>query len=147
MYRHILIPTDGSEVSQKGVIAGLGLAKTLGARVTLLTVSEALPAFADATGFGAPPVDLSDYWAAQEETAKRALDAAKTLADQSGVSAETLHIPRALPAEAIVETATSKGCDLIVMASHGRRGVGRLLMGSQTAEVLTHSPVPVLVVK
>lgn len=84
MYRYILIPTDGSEVSQKGVIAGLGLAKTLGARVTLLTVSEALPAFADATGFGAPPVDLSDYWAAQEETAKRALDAAKTLADQSG---------------------------------------------------------------
>jgi nucleotide-binding universal stress UspA family protein len=147
MYRHILIPTDGSEVAQKGVVAGFGLAKALGARVTLVTVSETLPVFADPTGLGAPTVDLSDYWAAEEESAKRALDGAKTLADQAGVSAETLHISRGRPAEAIVEAARSKGCDLIAMASHGRRGVGRLLLGSQTSEVLVHSPVPVLVVK
>lgn len=147
MYRHILIPTDGSEVAQKGVVAGIGLAKALGARVTLVTVSETLPVFADPTGLGAPAVDLSDYWAAQVESARRALDGAKTLADQAGVSVETLHIPRGQPAEAIVEAAQSKGCDLIAMASHGRRGVGRLLLGSQTSEVLTHNPVPVLVLK
>lgn len=147
MYRHILIPTDGSEIAQKGVIAGIGLAKTLGARVTFISVSEALPAFADSSGFGAPTIDLSEYWAVVEESAKQALDAAKTLADQAGVRAETLHVARAQPAEAIVEAAKSKGCDLIAIASHGRRGVDRLLLGSQTSEVLAHSPVPVLVLK
>lgn len=147
MYQHILIPTDGSEIGQKGVVAGIDLAKALGARVTLVTVSETLAMYADTTGFGGPAVDLSNVWAAQEQSAQQALAAAKAAADQAGVPAEVLHIPRARPAEAIVETAKSKGCDLIAMASHGRRGVGRLLLGSQTSEVLAHSPIPVLVLK
>lgn len=147
MYQHILIPTDGSEVARRGVVAGIGLAKALGARVTFVTVSEAVPVFAEATGLGVPAVDLSEFWATLDEAAKRTLDAAKALADEAGVPAETSYVPRALPAEAIVEAASAKGCDLIVMASHGRRGIGRLLLGSQTSEVLTHSRTPVLVVK
>jgi nucleotide-binding universal stress UspA family protein len=75
------------------------------------------------------------------------LNAAKSAADRVGVTAETLHIPNAQPAEAIIEAAKSRNCSLIAMASHGRRGLGRLVLGSVTAEVLAHSPVPVLVVR
>jgi len=147
MFSHILLPTDGSECAAQGVDRGVALAGKLGAKVTILTVTEPLPVYAavDGMGWSASAV-YADYDQHQEAAAKAVLAAAKQKAEAAGVQAEALHAPRAQPAEAIVETAKSRGCDLIVMASHGRRGVRRLILGSQTSEVLTRSPAPVLVV-
>lgn len=149
MYNHILLSTDGSEVAQKGVDHGLTLAKALGARVTIITVSERFPVYAGGVGFEYAVSDplMTDYMTGQTEAANAVLAAAKQAADRLGVSAETLHVPDAQPAEAIVEAAKARNCSLIAMASHGRRGLGRLLLGSQTAEVVANSPVPVLVVR
>lgn len=150
MYKHILISTDGSEVAQKGVDHGLSLAKSLGAKVTLITVTERFPLAAGAAagaGWMPMPSDIEAYEEGQKQHAEKVLADAKAAADKLGVSVDVLHVANALPAEAIVETVSSKGCSLIVMASHGRRGLGRLLLGSQTSEVLAHSPVPVLVVR
>jgi nucleotide-binding universal stress UspA family protein len=149
MYKHILISTDGSDVARKGVDHGLSLAKALGAKVTIVTVTERFPIYADVTGVGwvPGPSEVADYDAGQKKWAEGVLAKVKAAADKLGVEAETLHVPDALPAETIVETAKSRGCSLIAMSSHGRRGIGRLLLGSQTSEVLAHSPVPVLVVR
>ncbi len=149
MYKHILISTDGSKVAQSGVDHGLSLAKNLGARVTLITVTERHPLTAGGAGVawaGGVP-DIATYQEAEIRYAKQVLDAAKAAAVRLGVEASVLHVHDAHPPEAIVDAAKSEGCSLIVMASHGRRGLGRLLLGSQTAEVLAHSPVPVLVVR
>jgi nucleotide-binding universal stress UspA family protein len=149
MYKHILISTDGSDVAQKGVDHGLSLAKALGAKVTIVTVTERFPIYTGMTGAGwiPGPNEMADYDAGQKKWAGEVLARVKAAADKLDVEAETLHVPDALPAEAIIETAGSRGCSLIVMSSHGRRGLGRLLLGSQTSEVLAHSPVPVLVVR
>lgn len=148
MFTHILIPTDGSECSARGVDRGVALAAKLGAKVTFVTVTESLPVYVGADGLGwvATTSALADFDKQQAAAAQELLAAAKQKADAAGVSANTTHFPRAQPAEAIVEVARSHDCDLIVMASHGRRGVRRLILGSQTSEVLAHSPVPVLVV-
>lgn len=147
MYSHILAPTDGSELARKGVDHALALAKALGAKVTIITVTEPLPVYTGGMGAGWDPgAALADYGDQQEAAAKSVLSAAKQAAEATGVAAETLHVGPARPAETIVEAAKSRACDLIVMASHGRRGVRRLLLGSQTAEVLAHSTVPVVVV-
>lgn len=145
MYKHLLITTDGSEVAQKGVDQGLALAKGLGAQATLLTVTEPFPVYAVASGY--VPAEFADYDNIQKEFADRVLGAAKQAAEAAGVNAQTLYVPNRHPAEAILDTAKSRGCDVIVMASHGRRGLGRLVLGSQTAEVLTHAKLPVLVVR
>ena len=149
MYKHILISTDGSEVAQKGVDHGLSLAKILGARVTVITVTEPFPYYAAASSAGwAPlPVDISGYEEGRKDAAEKLLANVKVAAAKLGVEASVVHVPDSPPAEAIVETARTQGCSLIVMSSHGRRGLGRMLLGSQTAEVLAHSPVPVLVVR
>lgn len=149
MYNHILISTDGSEVAKKGVDHGLTLAKALGARVTIVTVTERFPVYPGAAGFDYTFSDslMADYETGQTEAANAVLSAAKQSAERLGVSAETLHVPNAQPAEAIVGTAKARNCSLIAMASHGRRGLGRLVLGSQAAEVLANSPVPVLVVR
>lgn len=149
MYTHILITTDGSELAQRGVDHGLSLAKALGAKVTILTITERFPFQATSAGAGWVPTasDIESYEQGQKEIAQEVLKSVKEKADKYGVEASVRHIPDAWPAEAIVEIAKKDGCNLIVMASHGRRGIGRLLLGSQTAEVLAHSPLPVLVVK
>jgi nucleotide-binding universal stress UspA family protein len=146
MYDHILIPTDGSEVASKGVDHGLSLAKSVGAKVTIVMVTERWPVY------GGPdwipgPTEMAAYEAGQNQAAKTVLTDVKAAADRLGVDAETVHVPEAQPAEAIIATADQRHCNLIVMASHGRRGLRRLLLGSQTSEVLVSSPVPVLVVK
>ena len=146
MYKHILISTDGSEVAQKGVDHGLSLAKTLGARVTIVTVTERFP-LSPSPDWIPGPAEIESWDARQKEAAAQVLADVKTAADRMGVAAETVHVPEAQPAEAIVATANNVHCDLIVMASHGRRGLRRLLLGSQTSEVLVSSPVPVLVVR
>jgi len=146
MYEHILISTDGSEVAQKGVDQGLSLAKSVGAKVTIVMVTERFPIYAGPDVI-LGPIELADYEAGQKEAATKVLAAVKAAADRLGVVAETVHVPEAQPAEAIVATATKRQCNLIVMASHGRRGLRRLLLGSQTSEVLVSSSVPVLVVR
>ncbi len=147
MYKHILISTDGSDVAQKGVDHGLSLAKNLGARVTIVTVTERFPTYVGVAGWAPAPSEMAAYETGQAEAADKVLAVAKAAADKMGVEAETLHVPNALPADAIIETAQARHCSLIAMSSHGRRGLERVLLGSQTSEVLARSPVPVLVVR
>ena len=146
MYKHILISTDGSEVAQKGVDHGLSLAKALGARVTVVSVTERYPLYTSPDWIP-PPNEIEAYDTRQKEGAAQVLADVKAAADRLGVTAETVHVPDAQPAEAIVAVAKQHNCSLIVMASHGRRGIRRLLLGSQTSEVLVSSPVPVLVIR
>ncbi|MFZ1471033.1 MAG: universal stress protein [Paracoccaceae bacterium] len=139
MYKHILISTDGSELAQKGVDHGLALAKASGSKVSVVTITQPYPLQSAAT--------VDSWTTAQTNHAEAALRTVSDAARAHGVEVHAHQITNDSPAEAIVEAAKSYGCDLIVMASHGRRGVSRLLLGSQTAEVVSHSPVPVLVVR
>lgn len=148
MYQRILIATDGSELAQKGVDHGLALAKQLGAEIVVVTVSEPIvTGFDDALGWGGANSLSSEYQKSQDESAQKVLDQVRSKAEPLGLSLSTEHVRDRYAAEAIAETAQARACDLIVMASHGRRGLGRLLIGSQTQEVLTHCGVPVLVVR
>ena len=149
MYSHILVPTDGSEVAQHGVDHALALAKALGSRVTIITVTEPYMVYSGYVGAGMM-IDarmMESHDELQAENAKATLAKAKELAAAQGVPVDVLHVPDAYAADAIVETAKTKGAELIVMASHGRRGLGRLLIGSQTSGVVNQSTVPVLVVR
>lgn len=148
MYRRILIATDGSVLANKAVDHGVTLAKALNATVIVVTVTEAWSALD--MGRAARHGDLNpiaQYEALTAAAAKEALDGAAQIAKSQGVACELIHVRDQHPAEGIIATATEKGCDLIVMASHGRRGVSRALLGSQANEVLTHSKVPALVVR
>jgi len=143
MYRHILIATDGSELAQRAVTHGLALAKALAAMVTAITVTEMFP-----TGpYSSMPTAsmIERYEEAEAEAAANILSSVNEVATKVGVPCATVHVKDQTPAEGILETAREKACDLIVMASHGRRGVARLLLGSQAQKVVTLSPVPVLV--
>jgi len=146
MYTHILISTDGSDVARKGLDQGLALAKSLGAKVTIVTVTERMPVYYGLDA-GVAAVAYDGYGASQRDAAQKTLAAAKDAAVRLGVTADTVLLENVLPAEAILDAAKTHGCNLIAMASHGRRGLGRLVMGSVTAEVLAHSPVAVLVVR
>ena len=143
MYRHILIPTDGSALSEMAVRHGMALAKTLGAKVTVLTASLPFRSLA------IDPVMVTDtperYQQDCDALAEKALGIARTEAGAAGVSCETLHVTQVQPYRAIVETAQARGCDLICMASHGRKGLSAFVLGSETYTVLTHSKIPVLV--
>jgi nucleotide-binding universal stress UspA family protein len=149
MYRKILIATDGSELAQKGVEHGLALAKMVGAEVIFLTVSEPFHGI----GAGAAMVAGSSFDPIPElaeqvrAEATRALTEAEKAAQAQGVQSQSLYLTDTHPADGIIDVAERNGADLIVMASHGRRGFRRLLLGSQTTEVLVRSPVPVLVIK
>jgi nucleotide-binding universal stress UspA family protein len=148
MYKRILIATEGSEFGRRALTHGLALAKGLNAPVVVVTVTEAWSALelARMARFGnRNPVEQYEdmVTAAGNHILTHAADAAKS----QGVSCETVHVRDSHPAEGIIATAQQKGCDLIVMASHGRRGVNRLLLGSQANEVLTHSKVPALIVR
>lgn len=148
MYKHILIATDGSELADKGVAHGASLAKSLGARVTLVTVTEAWSAIAMAEQVERGVQNaLEAFEQAAAKEAAAILRRASGILETEGVSFETLHIAGQHPAEGILKAAKDAGSDLIVMASHGRRGVRRVLLGSQTAEVLAHTHVPVLVIR
>jgi len=149
MYANILLTTDGSDVARKGVKHGIALAKALNAKVTVITVTEPLPVDLRSGHAGwIPPQEMFDNFdAARKEGVGEVLDEVRAMAEQIGISVELLHVPNAHPAIAIIETAKSRGCDLIVMASHGRRGLRKLLLGSQTLEVLADGSVPVLVVR
>jgi len=143
MFKHILIPTDGSDLSRKAVLYGVQLAKSCGAKVTGLTVSE--PYRVVAVDAVLVPLDEADYEEQSLALSKRALDQVKIAADAAGVQCETVREVHDQPYRAIVDAGQALGCDLIVMASHGRRGISALLLGSETSKVLTHSTIPVLV--
>ncbi len=150
MYANILMSTDGSDVARKGVRHGLALAKSLNAKATVITVTEPLPVdygTGHAAGWIPSQEEFDRYDAACKERAGKVLDDAEAIAGQIGISTELLHVSGAHPAGAIIETAKARGCDLIVMASHGRRGLTKLWLGSQTSEVLADGSMPVLVVR
>ena len=146
MYKHILIATDGSDLAQRAVDHGLSLAKSLAAKVVVVTVTEPFPVYVG-EGWALGPEELDRYEADQRKFADELFEPIKASAEKLGVPCETLHVPGRRPAEAILEVSATKGCSLIVMASHGRRGLGRLLLGSQTQEVVASSAIPVLVVR
>jgi nucleotide-binding universal stress UspA family protein len=143
MYKHILLPTDGSELSKKAVLHGIALAKAIGADVTALVVS---------TPFASLLVDPSINSAASAEyktlvsnQATKHLNNVRDKARDAGVSCNSVCLEHDQPYEAIIETAKKRGCDLIIMASHGLRGVSAIVLGSETLKVLTHTSIPVLV--
>lgn len=143
MFKHILIPTDGSDLSLKAVLYGVQLAKSCGAEVTGLTV--AVPYRVVAVDAVLIPLDEADYEERSRSFSEKALDQVKIAADAAGVKCDTVREVHDQPYRAIIDAAQARGSDLIVMASHGRRGISALLLGSETAKVLTHSTVPVLV--
>lgn len=143
MYKHILIATDGSDLAAKAVATGLALAKELKANVTAVTATEPWTAMVSPEG-AALSFPIDEYEKAAAENAARILAKVREDAANAGVACETLHATN-FPADAIIEAAQSRGCDLIVMSSHGRRGLARVLLGSQAVQVLTHSSVPVLI--
>lgn len=143
MFKHILIPTDGSDLSRKAVLYGVQLARSTGARVTAITVMAPYRIASMESVLVAETVEEHDAEVAAE--ADRALEQVKMAAEAASVPVETLRETSDQPYRAIIDCALANSCDLIVMASHGRRGVAALLLGSETTEVLTHSSIPVLV--
>ena len=147
MFKRILIATDGSTLSRKAVATGIALASLHGAELVALTVVPRYPkAYFDGAMVFAPEdiARIEKQWsAAAEET----LAAVATRAKTAGVKVKTAAVSSDLVAESIVAGAKKHKCDLIVMASHGRKGIKRLLLGSETQHVLTHSTLPVLVLR
>lgn len=143
MYKHILIPTDGSALSEKAVKQGAQFARSINARVTGITVSPTFHSFALRPSMVAltPEQHRQD----SETRARSILAAVEDAARTAGVPFEGVHVLNDHPYEAIIDTAKQRGCDLIFMASHGRRGIYALLLGSETVKVLTHTDIPVLV--
>ena len=147
MYKHILVPTDGSELSDKAVEAAIKLAKLADARITAFHAVEPYPlqgAYA-AEASGVAELQPEIFAERSEEYAKRVLDAVGRAAAAANVQCSTEYATARSPSQAIVEKAAKDNCDLIVMASHGRRGLEGFLLGSETQKVLTHSTIPVLV--
>jgi nucleotide-binding universal stress UspA family protein len=145
MYKHILVPTDGSKLSVKAIRAAARLAKICGARITGVYViaPDFPPVYAEGTTYGG--LSARNYKEIKEKEAKKALAVVDIEAQTSGLQASAMSLTADQPWKAIIGAARSKKCDLIVMASHGRRGLSALLLGSETAKVLTHSKIPVLV--
>lgn len=148
MYKHILIATDGSELADKGLQQGLELADALKAKVTVLSVTEPM---AEQTRQAAMLAGVHDaanrYDQSIAEEMQRRFASIRQRADEKGVEVNFMHDIDVHPAEAIVRVADREKCDLIVMSSHGRRGIRRFVLGSQTTEVVTHTSIPVLVLR
>ena len=144
MYKRILVPTDGSDITNKAVQAAVALAKLCGAELYTIAVKEPFPYSAISEMQPVPPQEFYD---AQDRIASARIAAVATAAQAAGLVCKGHTVEAVHPWEAIIDHAKSQGCDLIVMASHGRRGVGALLLGSETQKVLTHTALPVLVVR
>jgi nucleotide-binding universal stress UspA family protein len=143
MYKHILIPTDGSDLSRKAIEHGVALAKATGASVVGITVSP--PFFTAVVDPVFVPETMEQYQANCAAHAERDLAVVRDIARTAGLACEGVHVFDDHPYRAIIATARERQCDLICMASHGRKGVSALLLGSETTKVLTHSAIPVLV--
>ena len=143
MYKNILIPTDGSDLAEKAVTSGIAFAKEINAKITVLTVAAPFRIFA----FNTHVVEDTpeEYRKRMREHTTKTLEKVAGAAKTAGVACETVQAEHDHPYQAIIDTARSRGCDLIMMASHGRRGIAAVVIGSETVKVLTHSKIPVLV--
>jgi nucleotide-binding universal stress UspA family protein len=147
MFKHILVPTDGSEFSQAAVRQAVFLAKGIGARVTALYVKAPHPVHYYVEGIEFSFPSPNKYDELDEQEAQRILGFVDGLCREAGVQCKTLTLTSDVVYDAIIDVASKGGCDLICMASHGRRGLSALLLGSETTKVLTHSKIPVLVLR
>ena len=145
MFKHVLIPTDGSPLSRRAIALGVQLAKSLGARVTgVFAAPPATPVvYRDhlPVGYTTP----KEHAKMIQESVARHLGAIELAAKKAGVRCECVHVTSDFPADVILAVARKKKCDLIFMATHGRRGIRGVLLGSETQKVLTHSKIPVLI--
>ena len=144
MFKRILVPTDGSDVTAQAISTTVGLAKSLGAQIFTISVKEPFPYSAISEMQPTPPQEFYD---AQERIASHRVSAVRSACEAAGLACEAHTVEALHPWEAIIDHAERTGCDLIVMASHGRRGVSALLLGTETQKVLTHTKIPVLIVR
>lgn len=144
MFKRILVPTDGSDITAKAVDTSIALAKSLGAAICTISVKEPFPYSAISEMQPTPPQEFFD---AQERIADARIQNVVAMCSTAGVPCQAHTVEALHPWEAIIDHAKQMECDLLVMASHGRRGVAALLLGSETQKVLTHSKIPVLVVR
>ena len=145
MFTHILVPTDGSPLSQEATRKAVVFAKEIGARITAFYAKPEGPMAQYIEGVQIDKLILEQYEKAAEQHAKAIFGFVEGLCRDAGVACATAEVSNDSPFEAIIEAANANGCDLIFMASHGRRGISGLLLGSETSKVLTHSKIPVLV--
>ena len=144
MYKRILVSTDGSEISRKAAASAVALAKSMGAELLTISVKEPFPYSAISEMQPVPPQEFFD---AQERIARERVQGVVDAAKAEGVACQAHTVEALHPWEAILDHAKNQNAELIVMASHGRRGLSALLLGSETQKVLTHSAIPVLVIK
>ena len=147
MYKNILVATDGTRLSGKAITQAVALAKALGARLTAFYASPDYPLPVYAEGAIVEPMSRREYAAICKDEADRILGAVAAKAKSARVALNAVHVVNSTPWRAILAAARRHRCDAIVMASHGRRGVSALLLGSETQKVLTHTKIPVLVVR
>ncbi|GAB6079464.1 MAG: universal stress protein [Hydrogenophilus thermoluteolus] len=145
MFRHLLVPTDGSELALAAVERAVAFAKALNARITFFYAQPDFPLPVYGEGALIDPTTPEQFRKAAQEEANTILNSAKEKASEAGVEADTDTVVSDAPADAIIDAAERHGCDLIFIASHGRSGIARLLLGSVTNKVLSHTKLPVLV--
>jgi nucleotide-binding universal stress UspA family protein len=146
MFKHILIPTDGSALAGKAIQAGVALAKGMGAKVTGLYAEEP-PMHLYKEGFAVPREIAVELERRSREYAQRALAEVEKAAKAAGVAFEPMVVTSVRPSQAIIDAASERKCDAICMGSHGHRGITGIVLGSVTNQVLTHSKIPVLVLR
>lgn len=145
MFKHILVPTDGSTLSADAALRAVDFAKATGAKLTFFYAQPEYPAQFFGEGALIDPTTPQQFAKAAEAAASEILQQCEAMAKQAGVDCARATETSEVPYEAIINAAQLHGCDLIFMASHGRRGLTGLLLGSETQKVLTHSKIPVLV--
>ena len=145
MFKNILVPTDGSDLATNAVEQAIHFAKETGAKITAMTVTEPFPPHLGSVASNQLEYAPIEYIKHAEAYADTVLGAVSAAANSAGVACEVLHVEHGQIYQAIIDAADARKCDLIVMASHGRRGVSAIVLGSETVKVLTHSKIPVLV--
>jgi nucleotide-binding universal stress UspA family protein len=148
MYKHILLPTDGSTLSEKAIKQCIRLAKSIGAKITAINVVPEFQMIMDEGFVMSNAAAVKKRFEDEtEKRSKRLLAEVKASASAAGVGCDSVSVTGSVPYEVIIKQAKKGRCDLIMMASHGRKGLSSILLGSETAKVLTHSTIPVLVVR
>lgn len=145
MFKHILVPADGSDLSKEAARRAVSFAREAGARITAFFAKPEYPVTYYGEGALIDPTTPEKFAELAEQQAQQVLDFVADLCQGAGVAVDKLSLTSDIPYQAIIDAATQSGCDLIFMASHGRRGISALLLGSETHKVLTHSTIPVLV--
>ena len=147
MYQRILVATDGSELAQKAVTSAIDLAALCGAELVAISVVPRYPQSYFEGGMVLQPEEMQRVEKQWSDKGQSVVDAVKQTAAAKGVKTQAITQKSDVVSDALISAATKHQCDLIVMASHGRKGIQRLLLGSETQHVLTHSSVPVLVLR